>query len=119
MFKFDIEAVNQLARAIEALPEQVVRATAVGQYLETVMEAKPGEDASFMDKLSLSFRSGPSATIEKKEKGVVTTPNDIPVVIRIARQMARESGRAPRIRIRTPGAAGMLAGWRETGINKV
>lgn len=82
---------------IRAMPKDELRDVATTSYEEIAVEATPEELAS----LELKYGDG-TATITAKEEGFATVPSDIPVVLRIARRVAQETGRAPLLRLQRP-----------------
>lgn len=94
--EFDPAEWLEAERVIQEIPKTELRDVAVRSYEEIAVTATPEE----LMKLELTY-SGRTATVTATE-GAVTVPSDIPIPLRLARQLALETGRAPELRLQRP-----------------
>jgi len=112
MFNVDTRAIQQFQNYLKALPAEQTNAFVRQGYTEAVMQAAEAGDVDFINRLEATARGG-QGRIALKEKGTKETPENIPTVIRIARDMAKQTGRAPRIYMRIAEPLPGVRAWTE------
>ena len=99
MFNVDPDAARRLAAAIKGMHQEQVRTHAVDGFTQAVFEAANNDDVDLLTRLELIYSNGETSAEIGVADHLIRVPSDVPVALRVARQMALETGRVPRITI--------------------
>ena len=87
---------QEVIQFITSTTEDELQEETQAAYQEVIEEVPPGEQAQ----ISVTTQGKDKMTITLREEGLVRIPSELPIALRIARQLTKETGRRPIVRLR-------------------